>query len=182
MCGQQPAEFPSGTERCWPLFFTTRAPNAQPNPKRKQQCLQPAYVWTPFIKGSFRSCRRSVAMADGHGVTRAHMESFYEAAEYYFRKAPWSRVPGEVPIEIRCDDPLMGTRFAVVLGRTGVQLGLCIYDDWEASRYTLVLASTFILAAKSLLANLLFTAASTKIRFPRLPTHFAVTAPLEPGF
>ena len=28
----------------------------------------------------------------------------------------------------------MGTRFAIVLGRTGVQLGLCIYDDWEITR------------------------------------------------
>ncbi len=74
------------------------------------------------------------ALADGPGVTRAHMESFYEAAEYYFRTAPWSRVPGEVPIEIRSSDPPMGTRFAIVLGRTGVQLGLCIYDDWETTR------------------------------------------------
>ncbi|MSR56635.1 MAG: hypothetical protein EXS05_03045 [Planctomycetaceae bacterium] len=71
------------------------------------------------------------ALADGRGVTRAQMESFYEAADYYFRQAPWRRVPGEVPIEIRCDDPAMGTRYAIVLGRTGVQLGLCIYDDLE---------------------------------------------------
>ena len=74
------------------------------------------------------------ALADGQDVTHAHMESFYEAAEYYFREAPWRRVPGEVPIEIRCADPAMGTRFAIVLGRTGVQLGLCIYDDWEITR------------------------------------------------
>ena len=76
------------------------------------------------------------ALADGRGVTRAQMESFYEAAEYYFRQAPWRRVPGEVPIEIRCDDPTMGTRYAIVLGRTGVQLGLCIYDDWEITQAT----------------------------------------------
>lgn len=74
------------------------------------------------------------ALADGQDVNRAHMESFYEAAEYYFQQAPWNRVPGEVPIEIRCNDPPMGTRFAIVLGRTGVQLGLCIYDDWEITR------------------------------------------------
>jgi hypothetical protein len=71
------------------------------------------------------------SLADGQGVSRAHMESFYQAAEYYFRKAPWGRVPGEVPIEIRCNDPAVGTRFAIVLGRTGVQLGLCVYDDWK---------------------------------------------------
>ncbi len=62
------------------------------------------------------------------------MESFYEAAEYYFRKAPWRHVPGEAPIEIRCDDPSMGTRFAIVLGRTGIQLGLCLYDDMEITQ------------------------------------------------
>jgi hypothetical protein len=74
------------------------------------------------------------ALADGRNVTRTQMESFYEAAEYYFRNAPWSRVPGEVPIEIRCNDPRMGTRYAIVLGRTGVQLGLCIYDDLLTTR------------------------------------------------
>ena len=71
------------------------------------------------------------ALADGSGVTRPQMESFYEAAADYFRQAPWQRVPGEVPIEIRCDDPDMGTRYAIILGRTGVQLGLCIYDEWK---------------------------------------------------
>lgn len=74
------------------------------------------------------------ALADGRDVTRAQMESFYEAAEYYFKQAPWRRVPGEVPIEIRCDGPALGTRYAVVLGRTGVQLGLCVYDDWEITQ------------------------------------------------
>ena len=74
------------------------------------------------------------ALADGQGVTHAHMQSFYEAAAYYFREAPWRNVPGEIPIEIRCTDPAMGTRFAIVMGRTGVQLGLCIYDDWEITR------------------------------------------------
>jgi hypothetical protein len=74
------------------------------------------------------------SLADGLDVTRAHMESFYEAAAYYFRQAPWSHVPGEVPIQVQCNDPLIGTRYAIVLGRTGVQLGLCIYDDWETTR------------------------------------------------
>jgi|GEM_PF-528725 len=77
------------------------------------------------------------ALADGKGVTRAHMESFYEAAAQYFREAPWRRVQGEVPIEIRCADPAMGSRYAIVLGRTGVQLGLCIYDDWKITRASL---------------------------------------------
>jgi hypothetical protein len=28
----------------------------------------------------------------------------------------------------------MGTRYAIVLGRTGVQLGLCVYDDWKTTQ------------------------------------------------
>ncbi|HVC92498.1 MAG TPA: tetratricopeptide repeat protein [Pirellulales bacterium] len=89
-----------------------------------------------FCLGLARSFDRSdmCALADGQGVTRAQMESFYEAAAYYFRQAPWSRLPGELPIEIRCDGPPMGTRVAIALGRTGVQLGLCVYDDWEITR------------------------------------------------
>jgi tetratricopeptide (TPR) repeat protein len=74
------------------------------------------------------------SLADGQGVTPALMESFYEAAAFYFQNAPWRRVPGEVPIEVRCDDPRLGTRYAIVLGRTGVQLGLCVYDDWEITQ------------------------------------------------
>ena len=74
------------------------------------------------------------SLADGAGVTRAHMESYYEAANGYFKEAPWTRVPGERPIEIRCDDPAMGVRYAIVLGRSGVQLGLCVYDDWKMTR------------------------------------------------
>jgi hypothetical protein len=74
------------------------------------------------------------SIADGQDVTRADMESFYEAAAYYFREAPWRHVPGEVPIEIRSDLWPNQPRFAVVLGRTGVQLGLCVYDDKEITR------------------------------------------------
>lgn len=83
------------------------------------------------------------ALADGPGVTREQMESFYEASNYYFREAPWRRVPGEVPIEIRCDDPAVGTRYGVVSGRTGVQMGLCIYDDWETTAAMLSGYSSF---------------------------------------
>jgi hypothetical protein len=89
-----------------------------------------------FCLGLARSIDGSekCALADGKGVTRPQMESFYEAAQYYFHEAPWRYVRGEVPIEIRYDEPAMGPRYAVVLGRTGVQLGLCVYDDLEITK------------------------------------------------
>lgn len=68
------------------------------------------------------------ALVDGRGVTREQMESFYHAAASYFERAPWRHVPGEIPIEIRCRGLAAGTRYAIVLGRTGVTLGLAIFD------------------------------------------------------
>jgi tetratricopeptide (TPR) repeat protein len=71
------------------------------------------------------------ALADGAGVTMDQMESFYEAAASYFEQAPWRLVPGEIPIEIRCRGLAAGTRYAIVLGRTGVTLGLVMFHRRE---------------------------------------------------
>jgi hypothetical protein len=71
------------------------------------------------------------ALADGTGVTMDQMESFYDAAAHYFKQAPWRYVPGEVPIEIRCRGLAAGTRYAIVLGRTGVTLGLVMFHRRE---------------------------------------------------
>jgi hypothetical protein len=71
------------------------------------------------------------ALADGAGVTSEQMDSFYYAAAGYFERAPWKHVPGEIPIEIRCTGLNMGVMYAIVLGRTGVTMGLAIYRDWN---------------------------------------------------
>jgi hypothetical protein len=70
------------------------------------------------------------ALAEGEGVSVEQMASFYDAAASYFRRAPWKQVPGEIPIRIQCRELGMGTWYAIVLGRTGVTLGLALYDDW----------------------------------------------------
>ncbi len=67
------------------------------------------------------------ALAEGRSVDRDDMESFYYAAARYFRQAPWKHVPGEIPIEITVAG--RGTRYAVVLGRTGVTLGLALHES-----------------------------------------------------
>ena len=56
------------------------------------------------------------ALADGAGVTREQMESFYYAAARYFEQAPWKHVTGEIPIEIRCRGLDVGILYAIVLG------------------------------------------------------------------
>ena len=70
-------------------------------------------------------------LADGAGVTREQMESFYYAAARYFELAPWKHVAGEIPIEIRCRSLDVGTMYGIVIGRTGVTLGLALYRGWN---------------------------------------------------
>ena len=76
------------------------------------------------------------ALADGAGVTREQMESFYYAASRYFEQAPWKHVTGEIPIEIRCRGLDVGILYAIVLGRTGVTMGLALYRGWDDVRGT----------------------------------------------
>ena len=71
------------------------------------------------------------ALADGARVTREQMESFYYAAAHYFKQAPWKHVAGEIPIEIRCHGLDVGILYGIVLGRTGVTLGLALYRGWN---------------------------------------------------
>jgi len=67
------------------------------------------------------------ALADGQDVDRDSMESFYYAAARYFRQAPWKHVPGEIPIEIKVAG--FAACCAIVLGRTGVTLGLSVHES-----------------------------------------------------
>ena len=71
------------------------------------------------------------ALADGPRVSKEQLESFYYAAARYFQQAPWNHIHGEVPISIRCRGLEVGTRYAVVLGRTGVTLGLVLTNTWD---------------------------------------------------
>jgi hypothetical protein len=81
--------------------------------------------------------RAKCALADGRHVTPELMEAFYHAADRYFRQRPWQRVLGEIPIRIECPE-LQTTRYAVVLGRTGVQLGCCFYDTFRDYENTML--------------------------------------------
>ena len=69
------------------------------------------------------------ALADGQDVDRDGMESFYYASSRYSRQAPWKHVPGEIPIEIKVAG--CGTHYAIVLGRTGMTLGLAVHESWQ---------------------------------------------------
>lgn len=82
-----------------------------------------------FCQALVSSCGgpEKCALTDGAQVTAEQMESFYYAAARYFEQAPWKHVAGEIPIEIRCRGLGVGTLYAIVLGRTGVTMGLALY-------------------------------------------------------
>ena len=63
------------------------------------------------------------------GMTPEQVGSFFEAAADYFRQAPWRRVGYESAIKVACDKYQGGPWYAVVMGQSGVAIGLAVYDD-----------------------------------------------------
>jgi hypothetical protein len=85
----------------------------------------------------------SRAMADDHmpppllevpGMTRDQVGSFYAAAADFYRGKPWHHVPGDRPIKIECDKFHSGPWYAVVMGQSGMQQGLAVYEDEQRLR------------------------------------------------
>ncbi|MBI2481721.1 MAG: hypothetical protein HYV60_24670, partial [Planctomycetia bacterium] len=66
------------------------------------------------------------ALADGRDVDRDGMDAFYYAAAQYYRRKPWKYLSLDAPVEI---DAAGGpTRYVQVLGRSGVTLGMTVYE------------------------------------------------------
>jgi tetratricopeptide (TPR) repeat protein len=63
------------------------------------------------------------------GVEPRHAAGFFAAAAEFYRRAPWRRIPGDTPIEIRSSKSQSGPWYAVVMGQSGMTLGLAMYED-----------------------------------------------------
>ena len=72
------------------------------------------------------------AVLDVPGMEPAQVGSFYAAAAEFYRRKPWQRVPGDTPIKVECDKFQSGPWYAVVMGQSGVQQGLAVYEDLAA--------------------------------------------------
>ncbi len=66
------------------------------------------------------------------GVTLKQAGSFYAAADDFCRHKPWRRVPGDTIIKVECGKFQSGPWYAVVMGQSGVQQGLALYEDLAA--------------------------------------------------
>lgn len=63
------------------------------------------------------------------GMTPERVRGFYDAAAEFFRQAPWKRVGYEAAIRIACDRLAGGPWFAVLMGQSGLTVGLALYED-----------------------------------------------------
>jgi hypothetical protein len=71
-------------------------------------------------------------LLDMPGVTPARVGSFYEAAAFFFRQAPWKKVGYEAAIKVECAKFQTGPWYAVLMGQSGLTTGLALYEDLRA--------------------------------------------------
>ncbi len=72
------------------------------------------------------------SLLDTPGIQLPQIASFYAAAAEYYRRRPWQSVPGDTIIKVQCDKFESGTWYAVVMGQSGMQQGLAVYEDLDA--------------------------------------------------
>ncbi len=68
------------------------------------------------------------------GMTPERVQGFYEAAAEFYRQAPWKRVGYESAIKVECDKFQSGPWYAVLMGQSGLTMGLALYEDIKALR------------------------------------------------
>jgi hypothetical protein len=73
-------------------------------------------------------------LLDMPGVTPEQVASFYEAAASFFRQAPWKKVGYEAAMKVECDQFQSGPWYAVLMGQSGLTLGLALYEDLQTLR------------------------------------------------
>lgn len=69
------------------------------------------------------------SLLNSPGVTPQVVGRFFDAAAGFYRRAPWRKLTGDVPIKIECDKFQNGTWYAVVMGQSGMTQGLAMYED-----------------------------------------------------
>ena len=68
------------------------------------------------------------------GMTPAQVARFYEEAAEFYRRAPWRSLGFEAVIRVECDRYQSGPWHAVIMGQSGLTLGLALYEDLELLR------------------------------------------------
>ena len=78
-----------------------------------------------FLSGG----KASPPLVEVPGVQLDDIRGFYEAAAEFYRAAPWRLVPGDTTLKIECQKFNTHTWYGVVMGQSGLVLGLALYED-----------------------------------------------------
>ena len=82
--------------------------------------------------GKFLSGGKAAApLLEVPGIGLDDIRSFYAAAADFYRAAPWRLVPGDTTLKIECPKFRTHTWYGVVMGQSGLVLGLALYEDLE---------------------------------------------------
>ena len=73
-------------------------------------------------------------LLDMPGITPEQVASFYQAAAEFFRRSPWKKVGYEAAIKVECDKYHSGPWYAVLMGQSGLSLGLAVYESLKVLR------------------------------------------------
>lgn len=74
------------------------------------------------------------ALLDVPGMTPEMVGSFYAAAAEFYRQAPWRQVGYESAIRVECAKFQSGPWYAVLMGQSGLTMGLALYEDLDVLR------------------------------------------------
>lgn len=69
------------------------------------------------------------ALLDIPGIADDDLEAYYDAAALYYRRAPWRRVQGDTILEVKCPEVFEQPMYAVVMGQSGIEIGIALYRD-----------------------------------------------------
>ena len=65
-------------------------------------------------------------------MKQEQVAKFYGAAAHFFRQAPWKKLGYEHTIKIECDKFQSGPWYAIVMGQSGLTIGMALYEDLNA--------------------------------------------------
>ncbi len=71
----------------------------------------------------------SPGLLDMPGMTPEMVGGFYEAAAHFYQQAPWRRIGYESAIQVECDKFQSGPWYAVVMGQSGLTMGVALYEN-----------------------------------------------------
>jgi hypothetical protein len=74
------------------------------------------------------------AMVDSPGVSVDQVGNFFAAADVFYRAAPWRQVPGDAVIRVEAEKLAGQPWYAIVMGQSGMTVGLVLYEDLELLR------------------------------------------------